>query len=219
MRRHLVQMARYAPPGGELLEIGCAYGFFLDEARHSYAKVSGIDIAGAAIQHAKRTLGLDVEARDFLELPPGRRADVICLWDTVEHLPRPEAVLEKARDVLAPGGWLFLTTGDIGSLNARLRGSRWRHIHPPSHLHYFSRATMRRLLERLGYEVGGFETASYYHTVYNVLASVGLRGGLRGALTSRAIRLLGPRLCQLGLWVNLGDTMFVAARSPRAQRT
>ena len=46
---------------------------------------------------------------------------------------------------------LALTTGDIGSVNARLRGHKWRMIHPPTHLHYFSAETMKALLDRHGF--------------------------------------------------------------------
>ena len=60
---------------------------------------------------------------------------------------------EKAYEVLKPGGRLFLTTGDIGSWVARIQGPRWRLIHPPTHLHYFSKATITRLLTGLGFSV------------------------------------------------------------------
>ena len=46
-----------------------------------------------------------------------------------------------------------MTTGDIGSLMARWRGARWRQIHPPTHLHYFSKLTLAQLLERHGFTV------------------------------------------------------------------
>jgi hypothetical protein len=63
----------------------------------------------------------------------------------------PVELLEivASRD-LEPGGLLALTTGDIGSLNARLRGSNWRMIHPPTHLHYFSVQSITSLLKRHG---------------------------------------------------------------------
>src|SRR5207302_6625890 len=128
--------------------------------------VKGVDICEGPLEHARRVLGLDAVATDFLALDFGvQKFDAICLWDTVEHLPAPEQFIAKAAGLLAPDGRLFLTTADIGSLNARLRRADWRHIHPPSHLHYFSRATISTLLERLGLEVLGVETAAYYHTI------------------------------------------------------
>jgi hypothetical protein len=80
-------------------------------------------------------------------------------------------------------------------------------------VNYFSRATIRRLLTRLGFRVAGIETAAYYHTVYDVLATIELRGGPAGRV-ARAILGVVPRgrADRLGFWINLGDTMFVAAQ-------
>jgi SAM-dependent methyltransferase len=214
MRRHLTQMARYGRMGGRLLEIGCAYGFFLDEAARVFDHVVGIDVIAPAVGKARERFGVDARVGHFLEMDCGsERFDVFCLWDTVEHLPRPDEFLAKIRDLSTSESRLYLTTGDISSLNARLRGARWRQIHPPSHLHYFSRETIRRLLERGGFEVVGFETASYYHTVYNVLASMALRESTTARVARGILRAIGEATTRrFGLWVNLGDIMFVAAR-------
>ena len=214
MRRHLSQMDSYNPNRGSLLEVGCAYGFFLDEAKAHYGCVAGVDICETPIAYAKQELGLNVQCTGFEDADFGdQRFDVICLWDTVEHLSAPEAYLEKAAHLLNKGGMLFLTTGDIGSFNARLRGPNWRQIHPPSHLHYFSRDTITLLLNRSGLEVVRIETASYYHTPFNVFASLRLRGGMAGRIASISLAVLGEKLARrFGLWINLGDIMFVAAQ-------
>ena len=215
MRRHLDQMSRYRPAGGDLLEVGCAYGFFLDEARRRFDTVSGMDIAEGAVAHAKERLGLDATVADFPKVPATRRFDVVCMWDTLEHVPGPDEFVAKAHELLAPGGHLFITTGDIGSLNARLRGAKWRQIHPPTHVNYFSRETLTRMLERLGFRVAGVETASYYHTLYDVAAILELRGGAMGNIGKAIRRLMGQRIGdRLGFWVDLRDILFVAATRP-----
>jgi SAM-dependent methyltransferase len=53
-----VQFVRSFHRGGRLLEIGCAYGFFLEEARRFY-DVAGIEIADAAVAFC-RNRGLAV---------------------------------------------------------------------------------------------------------------------------------------------------------------
>jgi hypothetical protein len=65
----------------------------------------------------------------------------------------------------------------------------------------------------------GVETAAYYHTVYNILATLSLRGGRSGVVARGLLRSIGERTARrCGLWLNLGDIMFVAARrSERAQ--
>ena len=214
MRQHLSQMGSFGPLRGSLLEIGCAYGFFLDEARRHFSRVVGVDISADAAKDAREIFGVEAHAGDFsrMSFPPAS-FDVVCLWDTIEHLKSPHEYLAKAHSLLTPAGRIFLTTGDLGSWNARLRGARWRQIHPPTHLHYFSRKTLEALLIRLGFEMLGVETAPYYHSAYNVLATLAMRGGRAGAAARGALRVIGERTARRsGLWLNLGDIMFVAAR-------
>src|SRR5262249_20847419 len=138
--------------------------------------------------------------------------DVVCLWDTIEHLPRPDLFLQKARQLLRPNGRLFLTTGDISSLNARLRGRKWRQIHPPSHLHYFSKDSIAKILRRTGFRALALETAAYFHPLYNILASVGLRKGIGARASRMASRVFhNGMMYRVGFWIDLGDIMFVAA--------
>ena len=71
--------------------------------------------------------------------------------------------IAKIAEVSSPDALLVLTTGDIGSRLARMRGQKWRLIHPPSHLHYFDRVTVTRLLAKTlglpapGETRGGFD--------------------------------------------------------------
>jgi SAM-dependent methyltransferase len=217
MRRHLKQMARYRELGGDLFEIGCAYGLFLDEAKSRFHSVSGVDISREATTYAREVLGVDASAADFLTMDFGpRRFAAICMWDTIEHVPQPDRFVRKATELLTDDGFFYLTTGDIGSLVARIQGAGWRQIHPPSHVGYFSRSTIERMLSRFGLEVAGFETAAYYHTLFNVLRTLDLRGGAVAGLARAALRLVGDTAARrIGASVDLHDIMFVAAHRKR----
>jgi SAM-dependent methyltransferase len=140
---------------GRLLEVGAAYGFFLDLAREHF-EVVGYEVNREAARHARENMGLDVRTDDFLASTVdgvNGPVDVTVMWDVIEHLARPDLYLAHVAALSRPGALLYLTTGDIGSLVARWRGSRWRMIHPPTHLHYFSRPTLTRLLARHGFRV------------------------------------------------------------------
>jgi SAM-dependent methyltransferase len=191
-----------------LYEVGAAYGFFLDEARAQYQDVAGIDISEDAAKYARAELGLDVVADDYLSVHVDP-VDIVCMWDTVEHLGRPREFLAKAAHDLRPGGLLALTTGDIGSLNARLRGRRWRMIHPPTHLHYFSRETLGRLLDDVGFDVIHVETAGNSRSLRAIAyALLVLRAG-QPRLFDKMEKL---PLLDRGLTLDLRDIMFVVAQ-------
>lgn len=153
-RKRLKVLERYIDNSSQknMFEVGCAYGFFLDEAQKHFRNVAGIDISEGAVKKAKDEYGLDAISGDFLthEL---EKQDVFCMWDTIEHLKEPHLFIEKISNELNKDGLIAITTGDIGSFNARMRGPKWRQIHPPTHLHYFSKDTLKLLLEKNGFDV------------------------------------------------------------------
>ena len=141
---------RHFRDGGRLLEIGCAYGFFLQEARQFY-EVAGIEIADAAVTFC-RTRGLSVThgIADEAALAQFGMLDVIVLLDVIEHLADPQATLTLCRKHLNPGGVIVITTGDFASFYARLAGSHWRLMTPPQHLWFFTPESIRRVSHSLG---------------------------------------------------------------------
>ena len=193
-----------------LLEIGSAYGFFLDTVKRHFESAEGIDITDAGTLHARDRLGLDVVQADFLAHDYGaKKFDVVCMWDTVEHLREPQHYVEKIAAHTERGALLALTTGDIASLNARLRGARWRLIHPPTHLHYFSPATIARMLSAHGFEVVYNRYCGFWRSFGNVAYNVLVLRQNKPALF-RPVELSG--LARLGFYLNLYDIMYVIAR-------
>jgi SAM-dependent methyltransferase len=149
-----VEFIQHRKPQGCLLEIGCAYGFFLDEARRAGFEVSGIEPAESAAAHAG-DLGLNVICGLLSEatLKSLGTLDVIVLLDVIEHLPDPQEALALLADHLRPDGIIVLTTGDFGSLAARSTGPHWRLMTPPQHLWFFNRASIASLAHSVGFRV------------------------------------------------------------------
>ncbi len=138
-----------------IFDIGCATGIFLDEARRRGWQAAGCDVSAFGVEQARRR-GIDAhqaDATQAFEACREARFDAISLWDVIEHLPEPAAVIRTAAAHLRPGGVLALSTGDLGSLCARLTGSRWHLFNLPEHLFFFTRASLRGLLEACGLRV------------------------------------------------------------------
>ena len=206
----LSRLLRYvAEPGSKrLFEIGSAYGFFLDVARQQFSSVEGIDISTAAATYAKEQLGVQVATGELLAHQMSGPVDVVCLWDTIEHLRDPHLYVEKAAAYLRRGGAIAVTTGDIGSLMARWRGARWRQIHPPTHLHYFSKLTLAQLLERHGFTIAYAGYDGMYRSVdtmaYILLNIKRSRPGIYRALKR-------SRVLNWNLYLNLYDIVYMIA--------
>lgn len=108
-------------PHGRLLEIGSAYGFFLDLARPHFEGV-GFEVCPEAAAHARERLGLDVRNDDITAVDPaalGGAFDATVMLDVIEHLEHPDRVIARVAAVSRPGAALLITTGDIGSWVAR----------------------------------------------------------------------------------------------------
>ncbi len=208
--RRRLKHIRKRCPGGRLLEIGSAYGFFLDLARAHFQTV-GFEINWEAARHAREVLGLDVRTDDFLladEHTIGGKVDVTVMWDVIEHLERPDRFLARIAELSTPGAILCLTTGDIGSVLARWRGRKWRMIHPPSHLHYFDRNTITRLLGNHGFEVIDIRAIGVARSLRQILYSL-LVLGLRLPVAYRVLESVIP--AAWGVTLNTFDIMQVTA--------
>lgn len=212
--RRFGQIQKLVPRIQSMMEIGCAHGLWLKHVTSRGINAIGYDVSVDAVRYAVNELQVNAVAGDFLTVKMVQPVDVVCMWDTIEHLSHPDRFLDKAASQTCDGGWLFLTTGDIGALAARLRGSRWRMIHPPTHLYYFDRTTIAKLLRRSGYEVRHVSSEAVYRTVGSVLRGLaGLRRGSISRFADGMLRVTPSSVAdQAGGWVNLGDIMFVAAQ-------
>ncbi|MFY9856277.1 MAG: class I SAM-dependent methyltransferase [Terracidiphilus sp.] len=139
--------------GGKLLELGCAYGFFLAEAK-AHFNVQGIELSESAVRFCCAR-GLDVEQGTLTEEYVDRRKpfDAVVMLDVVEHMMEPDKILELVHRSMKPGGKLMLTTGDWESGLSRIMGRNWRLMTPPQHTFFFSPRTMSAMLARLGFDV------------------------------------------------------------------
>ncbi len=196
-----------SPHAGRLLDIGAAFGFAVAEARCAGWDATGIEISVAAARRAGTAAPGRVLVANALHTPFAAAAfDVVTLWDVLEHLSDPHAAIAEVARLLRPGGRLALTTGDVGSLAARLSGARWHLYTLPEHLFFFSRRSLRELLGAHGLRVESVRAESSLYTA--------------GYLVERLRKtLLGKPRTRTGTWpgaalrvpLNLFDIVTVQA--------
>ena len=188
--------------GGNLLEIGCAYGFFLQEAKR-YFTVRGVELAADAAEYCRRHgLAVETGTADTVARSGGGSFDVIALLDVIEHLPDPHATIATLARTLAPGGVIVLTTGDFGSLAARALGSAWRLMTPPQHLWFFTQPSIARLAAGAGLEVASVDRPWKIVPLSLIAYHLGRMAGVRAKLPAGRI----------GVPINLFDAMRVVLR-------
>jgi 2-polyprenyl-3-methyl-5-hydroxy-6-metoxy-1,4-benzoquinol methylase len=108
-----------APPGAELLDLGCGSGELARRLAASGYRVTGADIAPTMLRQAALADG--PRAVRWVRLEPGwqalpfadARLDVVVSASVLEYVPDPGAVLAECARVLRPGGVLVCTVPDV----------------------------------------------------------------------------------------------------------
>ncbi|HUR87402.1 MAG TPA: class I SAM-dependent methyltransferase [Solirubrobacteraceae bacterium] len=197
-----------------LLDLGCWVGFLLAEAVGRGWDAVGVEPSEFASAYARDRLGLDVRTGDLLTTPlPERHFDAIVMGDVIEHLPRPVDALERMATLLRPGGVAWMALPDAGSLVARGMRARWWSV-IPTHVQFFTRGSMRTLLERQGWTVLEIRTAPKAFSVRYYLDRV---GGYSPLVARSLVRTAGRAGLADRMWApDFRDRMAVIARAPDA---
>ena len=130
---------------GRLLDVGCGSGEFLSCAADDGWEVYGIEPSESLSDSARKVLDGRGELINgtFQNAPlPQSYFDAITLWDVLEHVPDPLAVMRACQSLLKPGGYLFVNVPDLDSLEARVLKGRWPLL-LQEHLNYFNRSSLR----------------------------------------------------------------------------
>ena len=138
---------------GALLDVGCALGDFLAEAKmRGWKDIQGIELSHYAVVFAKgRGLNVVEGVLKNNSYPPNT-FEVVTYQDVIEHIPNPRDELKKAYGVLRPGGIIFLVTPDVRSSWAKLLGPLWYHYKPREHIFYFSKKSIEVALVKAGFK-------------------------------------------------------------------
>lgn len=148
--RELALFRRFCPEG-RVLDVGCSTGAFLHHLQRTAPgayQVTGIDVSGPALDHAE-SQGVPVLRGSFLDPAlPIADLDAITFWAVAEHLMEPRRFIERAIQLLRPGGLCFILVPNFHSLAVRVAGWKYRYIFP-QHLNYFSPRTLHQLGDSL----------------------------------------------------------------------
>lgn len=183
-------------PQGRVLDVGCGYGFFLKLMRDHGHVVQGVELSPLACDYANNQLGLSV-FQGLLEEAgfPEACFDIAVMNNVLEHLANPLGTLLTVNRLLSPGGLLIVTVPNLDfglpflylqrlmglseSETDDHRGERFRLggtsqlalFDAPSHLYFFSPATLKGTLEKAGFKLVSMSPAVPIENPHNKLRS------------------------------------------------
>lgn len=146
----LKNIARYIKPPARLLDVGCAFGGFVEAARDFGYESAGLDVSPFAAEEGKKR-GLDLhQGRWERGIFPDNSFDIVTMIEVVEHLFDPQEAFGALHDMIRPGGLAIIQTANFEGMQARRAGSDY-HYYLPGHLHYYSKKNLQMALRKHGF--------------------------------------------------------------------
>jgi len=184
--------------GKQLLEVGCASGWFLEAAAKRGAIVQGLEPEAKNAETAKAA-GVPVQIGYFPQaLDENRRFNFIVFNDVFEHLADPAAAIVAVERHLNPGGLAVINLPSADGVIYRLSTALdkmgisgpldrlWQRGLASPHISYFCQATLGALVSK-------YTTMSQIHAgPLDVLSRQGLWSRIRSTYSGPASALVFP---------------------------
>jgi 2-polyprenyl-3-methyl-5-hydroxy-6-metoxy-1,4-benzoquinol methylase len=137
---------------GNLLDIGCGVGYFLEVAKERGWQVYGTE-------YTDESMNINL-AKGFCmnqgKLNPENYSpeffDVITSFEVIEHINNPLEEMGHINQLLRKGGLFYCTTPNFNSLLRFQLGNKWNVIAYPEHLSYYTPKTINHLLVKTGFK-------------------------------------------------------------------
>jgi glycosyltransferase involved in cell wall biosynthesis/ubiquinone/menaquinone biosynthesis C-methylase UbiE len=151
-------------PPSKILDLGCSSGLLAERLRAMGHQVTGVDVAELP-GVADRTSAF-FKADLNLGIPPevGTDFDIVLAADVIEHLVNPAALLQEIRSVMSPEGTAIFCVPNIAHWYPRFRSTLGRFdydqrgILDSTHLRFFTKRSISRMVERNGFAIRRVET-------------------------------------------------------------
>ena len=133
--------------GGELLDIGCGTGEFLNYCRNKNWSVTGVEPNAKARNFAIDSYSIKVYKEEELPTLKNHTFDIITLWHVLEHVPDFNQRIIQLKELIKPEGTIVLGLPNFDSPDANKYGRYWAGLDVPRHLHHFSQKSITKLAQ------------------------------------------------------------------------
>jgi 2-polyprenyl-3-methyl-5-hydroxy-6-metoxy-1,4-benzoquinol methylase len=203
-RSKLKLISKYCPGKGNLLDVGAAYGFFMEEAGKFGFTPYGVELSESAAKQASH-YGQVFHAT-LSDALIDKRFSAVTFIDSLEHFEQPLDGLRRAWQLLESQGIVAVMVPNIDSLFARITGDKWHLLLPEEHLYYFTPKSTRLMLEKAEFQVLHMGTGGYGRSLAEVLRVLFRNHGL-------ALGALEKHLRKITFEINLGDIFAIAKKT------
>lgn len=140
---------------GNLLDIGCSFGDFLDKAKYFF-KVEGIELNPVTACEAEKR---HLVHKDFLEnLMLEKKFDIITMNQLLYGLPDPVSLLRECHKVLKEDGIIYINTPNSDSYAMQFFQGKANHLYGYQTMNVFGKKSLLKLCDLTGFELVSFQT-------------------------------------------------------------
>jgi 2-polyprenyl-3-methyl-5-hydroxy-6-metoxy-1,4-benzoquinol methylase len=153
-RAHINAIGQYVhlPHHPRHLDVGCAMGSMLEEAKAAGWDPTGVETSELAARYAAEHSGCPVHAGTLQRAAfESESFDVVTLMDVIEHVSEPVDLMDEIYRILRPGGVVFILTPNFASFFVWLYGPKAYGVWPDQHVLYFQPSAMAKLLRKAGF--------------------------------------------------------------------
>ncbi|MEO6219344.1 MAG: class I SAM-dependent methyltransferase [Ginsengibacter sp.] len=138
---------------GNILDIGCGTGAFLNTMKKANWKVTGLEPDETARKKALDLYDLQLNTSEKLFSLPNESFDAITMWHVLEHVHDLHEYTNQVKSLLKPNGRLFVAVPNYTCFDEEIYKESWAAYDVPRHLYHFSPASMKELFYLHGFQV------------------------------------------------------------------
>jgi len=196
----------------DVLEVGCYYGACYDMAKPHVKSFTAIEPSKHACEYLKeKNPGIQVLQGNVDQVIEagnlqGKLFDTIYMFDVIEHVPDPIAMIKDLHAFLKPGGYLLFSTINIESSLSIAMGPWWP-WYMDMHYYYFSDRGYIDMLHRSGYALKKHAHFPYVVKAYYFLSKILSMANLPSQLPSFLERNLN-----FNVPIKMGDVVLIVGK-------
>ena len=141
-----------------VLDIGCAFGPYLDAANDAGWQVFGTDISKEAVDYVQNSLHYPAALASFPNFDPVsefgvKNFDAVTMWYVIEHFQDLDSVLRGVSKILKNGGIFAFSTPSASGVSGRFNTQNFFQNSPTDHFTLWEPGRAASILRRYGFKV------------------------------------------------------------------
>jgi 2-polyprenyl-3-methyl-5-hydroxy-6-metoxy-1,4-benzoquinol methylase len=135
---------------GNLLDIGCGTGEFLNVISEAKWTTIGIEPDQATREIASKKYRLNIYPEEYLQELQSESFEIITMWHVLEHVPFLNERIEDLKRLIKPNGVIIIAVPNCSSLDAEIYKEHWAAYDVPRHLNHFTPETLELIFKNHG---------------------------------------------------------------------